>query len=75
MPSLLVWIAVPPPPNGKEGVMSAILVIFTQALIRVGPVAHMNAVCQGVGVFFDRNYRCSGSMKSLIKKGWSCDDH
>jgi len=47
MPSLQVWIAVPPPPHGKEGVMLALLVIFTQAFIRVGPVAHMNAVWRG----------------------------
>jgi hypothetical protein len=32
---LLIWIAVSTPPNGKEGDMSAILVIFTQALIPV----------------------------------------
>jgi hypothetical protein len=36
----------------KKEFARAILVILTQAFIRVGPVAHMNAVWRGEEAFF-----------------------
>jgi protein-L-isoaspartate(D-aspartate) O-methyltransferase len=47
---LLIWIAVPYPPYGNEGDMSAILVIFTQALILdLFPGARVLEVGTGTG--------------------------
>jgi hypothetical protein len=36
----------------KKELARAILVIFTQAFIRVGPVAHLHAVWRGEEAFF-----------------------